>query len=407
MKFELTRRKAIGNSLALAAAAALGTSAHSSDSRSKPSRSTYKQNVTEDYRIGVMVDIPGFPGLSDMFPRAVQFALDEAHTSGLIDRPAKIVVNEHAGQPWGDGLESREAYLDLVENQGVLAIAGPMATDNCLAILDLVEEKRVPTITICGTQDYVGKYAFNLPNGNLADEPAYIAAWLKHRGHKSVAVLRDYPSRIGIEYHRFFEYAAQQFGLDIIGVGNVAPNPSEEEMTHVMARLKSTEPDALVYLGFGEACRQLNNGLRNNQWQPERIMTTAFVQATYDKFFAELIDGWYGVDQYDERNSRLSSMLTRYQQKNNSALVPNSAASCGYDIGKCIAIAIARMEIATPESLAEALETIRMLPAMTGGPETYITFGPYDHRGFKGLDYLNIRHASKGTTQRYPFEFGN
>ncbi len=365
-----------------------------------------KQVQTAPYRIGVMVDLPGFPGLTDMFPLAVEFALREASESGLIDRPVEVIHNEHVGQPWGDGHVTRNAYRELVEERQVLGIAGPMSTDNCLAILDLIEQCHVPAITICGTQDYVGRYAFNLSNGNLADEPAYMAAWLKSRGHRRVAVVRDYPSRIGLEYHRFFEYASQQFGLDIIGVGNVFPNPGEEEMTEIMGRLKATGPDALAYLGFGEACRQLNNGLRNNDWDPERIMNSAFVQATYNKFYAELIDGWYGIDQYDERNTRLADMLARRKQATGEALVANSATSSGYDIGKCIAIALSRMETATPEALASALETIRMLPAVTGGPGTYITFGPHDHRGFKGLDYLNVRVAKNGASEYVPFEFG-
>ncbi|MDE0929409.1 MAG: ABC transporter substrate-binding protein [Halioglobus sp.] len=365
-----------------------------------------KKNKFEPHKIGVMVDMPGFPGATDTFPKAVQFALDEAYDRGLLDRPAVTVLNEHLGQPWGDGYASRNAYLDLVETEQVLAIAGPFTTDNSLAILDLVEEKHVPSITICGTQEYVGKYAFNTSNGNLADEPAYIAAWLKSRGHKRVSVVRDYPSIIGREYHKFFEYACQQFGIEIVGVGNIYPGPTEEDVTHVMKALKATNPDALVYLGFGEACRELNNGLRNADWSPERIMTTAFCQATYNEFFAQLIDGWYGVDQYDERNHRLSSMIKRYEEKHGEALIANSCVSAGYDIGQCIAIALSRMEIATPESLASALETIRMLPATTGGVGTYITFGPHDHRGLKGIDYLNIRRAEGGKTHRVDFEFG-
>ena len=364
-----------------------------------------EQNKTEPYKIGVMMDMPGFPGASDMFGAAAQFALDEAFEIGLLDRPAVTIQVDHLGQPYGDGYHSRNAYRQLVEEDQVLAIAGPLTTDNSLAILEMVESMKVPAITICGTQDYVGKYAFNLSNGNLADEPHYIAAWLKSRGHKRIAVVRDYPSRIGMEFHRFFEYATQQFDLEIIGVGNVYPAPTEESMTEVLGRLKQTDPDALVYLGFGEACRELNNGLRNNDWWPERIMTSAFVQATYHEFFAELIDGWYGIDQFNERNTRFADMLKRYHQKTGRSLTPNSATSSFYDIGHCIAIALSRMEIATPEAVASALETIRLLPAVTGGPGTYITFGPHDHRGFKGLDYLNIRVSKNGGTELDSFEF--
>ena len=57
------------------------------------------KNVKAPYRIGVMVDLPGFPGLTDMFPLAVKFALKEAHETGLIDRPAEVIENEHTGQP--------------------------------------------------------------------------------------------------------------------------------------------------------------------------------------------------------------------------------------------------------------------------------------------------------------------
>jgi len=365
-----------------------------------------KQNENQDYKIGVMVDMPGFPGASDVFPKAVQFALDEAHENGLIDRPVKTVLKEHLGQPWGDGNASRNAYRELVEEDQVLGIIGPFTTDNCLAILPLVEEKGVVSLTMCGTQDFVGKYAFNTSNGNLADEPAYMAAWLKSRGHKKIAVIRDYPSKIGLEYHRFFEYACQQFGLEILSVGNIYPGPSEEDVTTVMSRLQATDPDALAYLGFGEACRELNNGLKNVDWWPERIMTTAFCQASYHEFFANLIDGWHGIDQYNERNTRFRDMLKRYEQKHGEELPPNSAVSVGYDQGHCMAIALSRMEWATPDKICDALETIRMLPAMTGGPGTYITFGPYDRRGFKGLDYLCVRHASGGKTSLVDFEFG-
>ena len=100
-------------------------------------------------------------------------------------------------------------------------------------------------------------------------------------------------------------------------------------------------------------------------------------------------------------------MLERCEKATGQVLVPNSATSTGYDIGRCIAIALSRMEIATPEAVAKALDTIRMLPAVTGGPSTYITFGPHDHRGFKGLDYLNVRLATNGSTELVPFEFGS
>src|SRR5882757_9986696 len=107
-------------------------------------------NQREPYRIGVLMDMPGFAGGSDMYPLAVKFALEEAYEQKLIDRPAEVILRSYLGQPWGDGLVNRRNYLDLVQKEQVLGISGPFTTDNCMSILNLVEEQKVPVITICG-----------------------------------------------------------------------------------------------------------------------------------------------------------------------------------------------------------------------------------------------------------------
>lgn len=41
------------------------------------------------------------------------------------------------------------------------------------------------------------------------------------------------------------------------------------------------------------------------------------------------------------------------------------------------------------------LERIKMMPSVVGGPRTTITFGPNDHRGYKG-DYLFMKQIRNG-----------
>ncbi len=357
-------------------------------------------DANEPYRIGIMVDLPRLRGLSDMFPLGVAFALEEAHEEGLIDRPAEIIVREYAGQPMSDYSTTVKAYHDLVENEGVLAIAGPMTTDNCLAVLPEVERLKVPNITICGTQLYVGEYAFNLSNGGMGDEPAVIAAWLQSEGHQRVAIVKDYPSQIGDEYVLYFKYACQSRGISIVGEEPTSPLCTREEMHRALENARQRDPDALVYLALGSTIPHLRPSLEALDWDPPRVMCTAFVGATYSEELAHQIEGWVGVDQYDERNTVLSDMLARYREKHDGAeLTANSASSCGYDIGRSVALALSRMRIASPWALKEALETIRREPATTGAPGTVITFGPQDHRGFKGADFLVLRRASRGRTE--------
>jgi hypothetical protein len=47
------------------------------------------------------------------------------------------------------------------------------------------------------------------------------------------------------------------------------------------------------------------------------------------------------------------------------------------------------------EGLRQGLEQVRRLPATAGGPGNMISFGPYDHRGYKG-DYIVMRQILNG-----------
>jgi ABC-type branched-subunit amino acid transport system substrate-binding protein len=369
-------------------------------SRRLSKTSEHLLEVRDRYRIGVMIDLPGLAGLSDMVPAGVAFALEEAHEEGLIDRPAQVIVREYSGQPMADQFTTLDAYRDLVENERVLGVAGPMTTDNCLAVLPEVERLGVPNITMCGTQQYVGRFAFNLSNGGMGDEPAVMAAWLKGEGHERIAVLKDYPSQIGDEYCLYFRYACASLGISIAAEEPTSPVATQAEMDRAMAAAKRSDPDALVYFGLGSTVRHLGPALRSLGWDPPRVMCTAFVGATYSEELAHWLEGWVGVDQYDERNTVLANMLQRYGAKHRGrGLTPNSATSCGYDMGRVLALGLGRMRISSPGALRDALETVRREPATTGAPGTVITFGPEDHRGFKGPDYLVLRRARGGKTE--------
>lgn len=354
----------------------------------------------EPYRIGVLLDLPNIPGLSDMFPEGLKFAFQEAYESKLIDRPVELIIREFKAQPTTDGFSTINAYRDLVENEQVLAVAGPMTTDNCLAVLPYVEKMGVPNITICGSQLYVGEFAFNLSNGGMGDEPAVMAAWIAGEGYKSVAVVKDYPSQIAAEYMDYFSYSCAAHDIAIVYEAPASPIADQDEVTNALRAAKNANPDVLAHFGLGSLVPSFRPGLEELDWNPPRIMCTAFVGATYVEPIAHMLEGWVGVDQYDERNTVLAGILERYKQKNNGReMTPNSATSCGYDMGHVLSLAMSRMRIATPVGVRDALETIRRIPAATGAPETVITFGPQDHRGFKGPHFLILRRAVNGTTE--------
>jgi ABC-type branched-subunit amino acid transport system substrate-binding protein len=343
-----------------------------------------------------LIDLPDHPGLSDAWPDAIQLACDEVRARGLLERPVELVVREVYAQPWASAHGLIKVYRELVEDHGVLGVMGPMTTDNCLAVLPEVERLKTPTATICGSTRYVGEFAYAFANGGLADEPAVMAAWLQANGHRRIAVLRE-RTQIGEEYAQFLRYELQPHGLIVTAEPPVYPATSVDELVDALNVCRESKPDALVYLGLGGINQWVRPALERIGWDPPRIQTTAFVSAAYSSERAHRLEGWVGVDQYDERNEVFAAVLARFAARYGYSPA-NSGMSTAYDLGHAFALALGRMRIATPAGLRDALDTLRRIPSCTGGPGTIITLGPNDRRAYKGADFLLLRRATNGVT---------
>lgn len=356
----------------------------------------YHGRPIEPFRLGVLIDLPDHPGLSDAWPDAIQLACDEVNARGLLERPVELVVREVYAQPWASAHQLIKTYRELVEEHDVMGVIGPMTSDNCLALLPEIERLRVPTGTICGSTKFFGDYAYAFANGGLADEPALIAAWLKANGHRRIAVLRE-RTQIGEEYAQFLRHELQPNGLVVTAEPPVYPATSVDELAEALNTCRDSKPDALVYLGLGGINQWVRPALERIGWDPPRVQTTAFVSATYSAERAHRLEGWVGVDQYDERNQVFAAVLERFTAR--FGYTPaNSGMSTAYDLGHAFALALGRMRFATPQALRDSLDTLRRLPACTGGPGTIITLGPNDRRAYKGADFLVLRRARNGAT---------
>jgi ABC-type branched-subunit amino acid transport system substrate-binding protein len=358
-------------------------------------RKQIERHQTQPYRIGVMVDLPG--DCSESFQAGLSIAFEESVEKGIGDRPIEMVLREYVGHPWEAGHPNVDAYVDLVENEKVLGIAGPMTTDNCLSLLPHLDRYQVPSIGICGTQNYAGDFAFVAPNGGMADEPAVVAAWLMEQGYRSIALVREAPSQIGEEYTHYLRNEASEHGFEIVMEQALTQLATDDEIVAALEKLKRLEADCLVYFGLGMLSGQLTAGLKRLDWDPARIMGTAYVGAAFSQQRIDAFDGWIGLDQFHEENPVHQHLLRLYEKKfGKPREFMNSVFTCGYDIGRAYALGLARMRYATGAALRDALESVTRLPAATGAPGTVVTFSKRDHRGFKGADYLILRESRGG-----------
>lgn len=112
------------------------------------------------------------------------------------------------------------------------------------------------------------------------------------------------------------------------------------------------------------------------------------------------MSGWVYVDQVDEANKALRSMLDRYEAQ--VGVRPfNPIIGAMYDMATLAVLGLRYATVHTPEGVMECLERIHQVEAVLGGPGTVMGFGPWEHTALKGADYLILRQMSGEDTLGY------
>ena len=365
------------------------------------------ESTAEPIKLGYLFDFK----LPESFPQEMrndlrqsfELVFKEGYQQGIIDRPAEIIFKEVEGLPKGTVKAVIDAYEELV-NEGCLIVFGPAISDNAEPVKQAIEERfHVPAISVCGSEDWLGKWTFSLPQGSLTDEPIFWAEQISNLGHKTVGVLYE-KSIPGETYIRNFRSACQRYGLQIVAEADI--HQTAKDVSAALAKVHAANPDALVHCGFGFGIVYVNQELKKLNWNPPRFMGTAFQNAWINPVMWNAISGWVGIDQYDESNQVGQDFLDRYQQeygRRPEYCVP----VVNRDLATVLLHAFADAHPLSPQGVRDALERVKMLPAASGAPGTKLCFGNWIHRGWMGSGYLVARQLEDdGINSRLISRFG-
>ena len=183
------------------------------------------------------------------FEREIRMAFDEGVERGLLDRRYEFLFEQDAGLPQGTAQAGIESYNRLVD-AGCITVVGANYTDSAMALAETVNARKVPLVSMCGTDAFHGEYCFRVGNGDVGDEPALIASWLKRKGYRRAAVLAPW-TPISEEYFRFFRQECRRHGISLAAVETTNALVSLEELTERLRTLRDANADALVWLGYG------------------------------------------------------------------------------------------------------------------------------------------------------------
>ena len=344
-------------------------------------------STTAPILVGVLYDYPQADN-GALFEDAVRVGIDEVAATGRLDRAFELLPRHAHGLPGGSAFHVEQTFAELVD-AGALIILGPTISDNGLIVGPLADAAGVPCINYTGGERTRGEFMFHYQVGSLEEEPAVLARYVASQGRASVAVAHDH-SPVGRRYAEFFSEACGALGIDITGMAAIAP--LAEDVSPVVARLRSGAPDGLVYLGLGVAARAVALAVEAEKWDVPVVANSALMFAYGRRDWRAGWDGWVYVDTVADDNRSRAALRERSPR---SSAGPIGVAA--YDMGRLVAESVARAAHLTRVGIKDGLERVKQLPASSGMDGTTMGFGHYDHGALKGR-YLVLRQWLDGKT---------
>ena len=346
----------------------------------------------EPVKIGILIDMDLNQLLADWIDPTI-LAIEDALNEGVWARsPVQLVIADARGLPRENYRNVIEGYRWLVE-QGCVVVLGPMISDNCLVVQDTANELGVACIGWTGAHKYASEYNFTVANGDIPTEGVMCAQWLASKGYEKVGLFWEAGSS-GKDYADYFRDEALRQGMSVVREVKLEPNPVG--LADDLAQMRELGVEGIYYGGYGYATFHFADAFRAIDWDPPRVMGTAFMFYSNSNKWAEGLEGWHGVDQLGEdgANPNYNKMIERFEARFGRK-TGNVVIALAYDTARAAIHGIANAAIPHPRWVKEGLEKIRWMPATNGGPGCYVQFGPYDRKGYKG-DFLTIRELRGG-----------
>jgi ABC-type branched-subunit amino acid transport system substrate-binding protein len=340
-------------------------------------------NGATPVRIGLFYD---FPQGDSTFEDALRLGVDEVAATGRLDRAFEFVPQAARGLPAGSEHEVVEAYTALC-NAGVVAIVGPAISDNALIAAPITDAHQVPAVNYTGGERTRSQWMFHYQVGSLEEEPPVLAQRMVQRGFRRAAVLYD-QSPVGRRYAETFDAARIRLGLEISASASISP--LSEDAASLLASLRDSKPDVLVYFGLGVASRAVSLARTALEWDVPVLANSALMFGYARPDWRDGYAGWEYLDNIADDNQVRAALAAK-----NARVAGGPIGCAAYDIGRLLGEAVARAEHLTRAGIADGLRRVKQMPAASGYDGTLMGFGAWDHAALKG-SYLVLREWRDG-----------
>jgi branched-chain amino acid transport system substrate-binding protein len=271
----------------------------------------------------------------------IELYMDNVNAGGGIGGVrVRVIVEDDQSKPE----EAATAVNKLIEQDGVIAILGEVASSRSIAAAPICQQAGVPMISPSSTNpkvtelgDYISRVCFIDPfQGQMIAK--FGRATL---GHTKAAVFRDIKNDYSVGLANFFSEAYQALGGTI--VADEAYAAGDQDFKAQLTVIKSKRPQFLMVPGYytevGLIARQAKElGLNvpllgGDGWVSDRLLEIA----------QDALNGSYFVNHYWEQdpNPAIQKFVKEYRARYNAS--PDGLAALGYDAAGVLTGALERL----------------------------------------------------------------
>jgi branched-chain amino acid transport system substrate-binding protein len=281
----------------------------------------------------------------------IELFMDNVNAAGgLGGTKIRVIVEDDQSKPE----EAATAVNKLVDQDGVVAVLGEVASSRSMAAAPICQQAGVPMISPSSTNpkvtemgDYIFRVCFIDPfQGQMIAKFAYSSLGLKR-----AAVFRDIKNDYSVGLADYFSQAFLAMGGTI--VSDEAYSETDQDFKAQLTVIKSKRPQFLMVPGYytdvGLIARQARElgldvpMLGGDGWVSDELLEIA----------QDALNGSYLVNHYWEQdpNPAIQKFVTEYRARYNAT--PDGLAALGYDAAGVLTNALERLRVEDPAAFRE------------------------------------------------------
>ena len=299
-------------------------------------------------------------GLAPNFTKGAELARSQINEAGgLLGMPVEFIVMDNQGaREFPDAAESIRIATALIEQEGVVAILGPLLSTNSMQVGPVATLLRRPIITgssgekVTSTGEFV--FITVAPSSVQGAKTAQFALDPTELNAKTAATIRQVGDVYSGAVADAFEENFQKLGGQL--VASEVYQHGDRDFTAQLTKIKAAAPDVLLIAGFNPEIPLFALQARNMGIDASFIGTNGWDEP--DKLLGTLEDNTPLEGSYFTRGFNVESVSAAAFVKAYAAMYmepPDGPSAWGYDAMSLLALAIKNAGTLEPDAVRDAL----------------------------------------------------